>query len=85
MVGNTPVLTLSASVAAQRWRDVRLWETQSSHTACLPVRPPIWEDYWDPAAAPLTGLRAAEQRQLRQVGGLPTAGPLPHANGVATK
>jgi hypothetical protein len=28
MVGNTPVLTLSASVAAQRWRDNRLWETQ---------------------------------------------------------
>jgi hypothetical protein len=82
MVGNTSVLTLSASVAAQRWRDIRLWETQSGHTACLPVRPPIWEDDWDSAAAPLTGLRAAEQRQLPQVGGLPTAGPGP-ANGVA--
>jgi hypothetical protein len=77
MVGNTPVLTLSASVAAQRWRDVRLWETQSGHTACSPVRPPIWEDDWDPAAAPLTGLRAAEQRQLPQVGDLPAAGPAP--------
>ncbi len=39
MVGNTPVLTLSASVAAQRWRDVRLWEAQSGHTACLPAGP----------------------------------------------
>jgi hypothetical protein len=28
MVGNTPVLTLSASIAAQRWRDMRIWETQ---------------------------------------------------------
>jgi hypothetical protein len=37
----------------------------------------IWEDDWDPAAAPLTGLRAAEQCQLRQVGGMPTAGPAP--------
>jgi hypothetical protein len=41
MVGSTPVLTLSASVAAQRWRDIRLWETQLGHTTCLPVRPPI--------------------------------------------
>jgi hypothetical protein len=49
----------------------------SPDTPCLPVRPPIWEDDWDSAAAPLTGLRAAEQRQLRQVGGLRTAGPAP--------
>ncbi|MFY7873476.1 MAG: reverse transcriptase domain-containing protein [Limnohabitans sp.] len=77
MVGSTPILTLSASIAAQRWRDIRLWETQPGHTACLPVRPPIWEDDWDPAAAPLTGLRAAEQRQLQQVGGPPAAGPPP--------
>ena len=73
MVGSTPVLTLSASVAAQRWRDIRLWETQPGHTAGLPVRPPVWEDDWDPAAAPLTGLRAAEQRQLAAA--RPAAGP----------
>jgi hypothetical protein len=77
MVANSPVLTLSASVAAQRWRDIRLWETHSGHTACSPVRPPIWEDDWDPAAAPSTGLRAAEHRQLRQVGGRAAAGPAP--------
>jgi len=73
MVGTSPVLRLSASVAAQRWRDVRLWEARSAHSAHLPLRPAIWEDDWGPDADPLQGLRACEQRHLRVVGGQPAA------------
>ena len=77
MVGTTPVLRLSASVAAQRWRDVRLWEARSAHSAHLPLRPVIWEDDWGQDAAPVQGLRACEQRHLRVVGGQPAAHPAP--------
>jgi hypothetical protein len=79
MVGTTPVLTLSASVAAQRWRDVRLWQVDSRrgdsrHFAHLPMRPTIWEDDWGPDAAPVQGLRASEQRHLHAVGGRAAVG-----------
>ncbi len=88
MVGSTSVPILSTSVAAQKWRDSRVWETRPTYTACLHIRPPIWADEWDPAAAPLTGLPAAEHRQRRQVGRLPAAGPaltrkMPRGEGAA--
>ena len=80
MVGTTPVLTLSASIAAQRWRDVRLWQldfrpAESRHSAHSPVRPGIWEDDWGPDAAPLQGLRSSEERHLNVVGGRAAAAP----------
>jgi hypothetical protein len=79
MVGTTSVLSLTASIAAQRWRDIRLWETQPghTHTAFYPIRPPIWEDDWSPGALPPTGLRAAEERHLDKVRALPVLPPTP--------
>jgi len=47
-VGEDSVLTLTASAAAQRWRDLRLWKANSGHTARSPVKPPIWEADWAP-------------------------------------
>jgi hypothetical protein len=68
MVGNTPVLTLSASVAAQRWK-ARLWENSRVTRPACPSGRPFGRMTWT--------LLPRRSQDFGQVGGLPTAGPAP--------
>ncbi len=85
MVGSTPVLTLSASVAAQRWRDIQLWETDLGTLRTCPSGRPIGRMTGALPRRPSQGLGRGSKINFGKWEGCPPPALLARASGLAGK